>query len=229
MPGRYRRTNENGRSRFYILLSVIFIAVMFKWGIPYFMNVVAGKGGAKAVSEKDIIPPQIPILSALPEATNSASIVVEGFTEAKSALDFLVDDKIFVTDVSADDGSFAIRVGLVPGANRVQVRAADEAGNISISPVKLVTFDDKPIELTIASPKDGSEYFGKNSQIVEIKGEVNKPDSQVTINNSFVTLNSTGEFVHKMQLSAGDNEIVVVATDKAQNTTEAKLKIVYTP
>lgn len=202
---------------------------MAKWGVPYFMSVVAGNGGAKAAAVKDIIPPQIPILSALPEATNSSAIVVEGYTEAKAAIDFLVDDKIFVTDKAADDGSFAIRVGLNSGQNRIQVRAADEAGNMSTSVIKIVTYDDKPIILTILSPKEGSEYFGKNSQVVEIKGEVNKPDSQVTVNNSFVTLDNSGGFVHKFQLSGGENEIKAVATDKAQNTTEQVIKIIYTP
>lgn len=200
-----------------------------KWGIPYFMKVVAGNGGHKVTTEKDIIPPQIPILSALPEATNSSSIVVEGYTEGNAALDFLVNDKISLTDRAANDGSFVIRVGLSAGQNRIQVRAADVAGNMSTSPVKIVVYDDKPVELTISSPKDGSEYFGKNNQIIDIAGEVNKADADVTINNSFVTVDKSGAFIHKFQLSSGENELKIVATDKAQNTDQQTIKIVYTP
>jgi predicted secreted protein len=193
------------------------------------MKVVAGNGGQKVSVEKDIIPPQIPIISALPEATNSSSIVVEGFTEGRAALDFLVDDKISVTDRAAEDGSFRIRVGLASGQNRIQVRAADFAGNMSTSPVKMVVYDDKPVELTIVSPKDGSEYFGNNNQVIEIKGDVNKPEAQVVINNSFVIVDKSGSFIHKFQLSNGDNVLKIVATDKAQNTAEQSIKIVYTP
>ena len=229
MSGRYRNANENRRSRFYILLSVVFVGVMIKRGIPYFMNVVAGNGGQKITTENDIIPPQIPIISALPEATNSSSVIVEGYTESKAALDFLIDDNISVTGRAADDGSFAIRVSLSHGENRVQVRAADQAGNMSISPVKIVFFDAKPVELTVSSPKDGTEYFGKYNQVIEIAGEVNKPEAEVTINNSFVIVDKNGAFLHKYQLSNGDNELKIIATDKAQNVAEQKIKIVYTP
>lgn len=229
MSGRYRRANENNRSRFYILLSIIFVGVMIKWGIPYFMSVVAGNGGHRMSQDKDIIPPQTPILSALPEATNSATVIVEGYSEGKAALDLLINDKIATTDRVKDDGSFSVRGSLETGSNRIQVRVADDAGNISVSPVKLVIYDNKPVELTISSPKDGSEFFGKNSQVIEIKGEVNKPEAQVTINNSFVSVDKSGAFLHKFSLSNGDNEIKVVATDNAQNTAEKSFKIVYTP
>lgn len=202
---------------------------MIKWGIPYFMKVVAGNGGQRITQEKDIIPPQTPIVSALPEATNSSSILVEGYTEGKAALDLLINDKISTTDRANNDGSFAIRGNLDTGSNRIQIRAADEAGNQSVSPIKIVIYDNKPVEITISSPKDGSEFFGKNSQIIEVKGSVNKPEADVTVNNSFVVVDKTGGFVHKYQLSGGDNEIKIVATDNAQNTAESTVKIVYTP
>ena len=229
MAGRYRKANENNRSRFYILLSVIFVGVMLKWGVPYFMNVIAGNGGQKAAALKDIIPPQVPITSALPEATNSSSLIIEGYTEGGAAIDVLVDDKVTMTDKANVDGSFAIRISLATGQNRIQVRAADESGNVSSSAIKIVDYDDKPIEVTIFSPKNGNEYFGKNGQIIEIKGEVSKADSEVTINNSFVVLDKTGSFLHRFQLAEGSNEIKVIATDKAGNTSENILKTVYTP
>ena len=229
MAGRYRTSKEKNRSRFYILLSIVFVVVMIKWGVPFFVNFIAGKGAVRQSQDKDIIPPQTPVLSALPEATNSSYLTVEGYTEAGASLDLLINDSISLTAKATEDGSFSIAGTLSSGSNRAYVRATDEAGNASTSEVKLVTFDDKPIELTIISPKDGSEYFGKNSQVVDISGEVSKPDSQVIVNNSFVVVEKDGKFVHRYQLSGGNNEIKILASDRAGNTAEKTIKILYTP
>lgn len=229
MAGRYRTSRESNRSRFYLLLSVVFVVIMFKWGIPFLMDVIAGKGEISQVEDKDVIPPQTPLLSALPEATNSSSMVVEGYTETGASLEYLINDTISQIGKALEDGSFSTPVRLQAGSNRVYVRAIDEAGNASTSEVEIVVFDDKPVELIIISPKDGSEFFGKNSQIIEITGEVNKKDSQIVINNSFVLVDSLGKFIHRFQLSDRNNEINVIASDMAGNTDSKTIKILYTP
>lgn len=229
MAGRYRTSKETNRSRFYILLSIIFVIVMIKWGVPFFVNTIAGNGGTRQNQDKDIIPPQSPVLSALPEATNSAEILVEGYTEAEASLDILINDNIVLVEKAGEDGSFSAVAPLTAGSNRVNVRATDEAGNISSSEVKIVIFDNKPIELTITSPKDGAEFFGKNNQVIDIAGEINKVDSEVIINNSFVLIDKDGKFSHRYQLANGNNEIKVLASDTAGNTAEKMITILYTP
>jgi len=203
--------------------------VLIKWGIPFFISAVAGTGATRQSTIKDVIPPQPPILSALPEATNSSSLLIEGYTEANAALDFLVNDRISITDKAKEDGSFSAIVTLDNDSNRVQVRASDEAQNISVSEVEIVKFDSTPIEITITSPKDGTEFFGKNNQVIDIKGEVNKSDSQVIINTSFVVIEKSGSFVHRIQLQNGTNEIKVVASDRAGNSAEKTFTLIYTP
>ncbi len=229
MAGAYRTKQIKTRSRFYILLSVVFVFALFKWGIPFFVNAIAGTGATRQNVDQDVIPPQAPVLSAIPEATNSSSILLEGFTEASASLDVLINDKISVTDKAMEDGSFSIVATIEAGSNRVQVRAADEAGNMSVSEVKIVVYDNKPIELTIQSPKDGTEFFGKNSQIIDIKGSVSKVDTQVIINSSFVIVERDSTFTHRFQLQSGENTIKVVASDKAGNTAEKTLTLIYTP
>jgi bacillopeptidase F len=229
MPGRYRQSRTNNRSRFYILLSIIFIVVMYKWGLPLFMSVIAGNGAQRAALVKDIIPPQTPVISALPDATNSAQIVVEGYTEADASVELLLNDQSNKIDKADDSGSFSFNTTLAAGQNRIQVRAKDAAGNESMSDVSLVTFDNKPIDLTITSPADGTEYLGSNNQVVDITGSVSKTESQVLVNNSFATVDASGNFDHRFMLSSGDNTITVTATDDAGNTTTKSIKLTYTP
>jgi hypothetical protein len=229
MTGRYKQSQYKNKSRFYIFLSVVFVVVMFKWGIPIFMNLVAGNGGQRVDTAKDIIPPQSPVISALPEATNSSRVSIEGFTEAGATVELLVNDKVDKVIVADETGAFSFEAVLISGQNRILLRAKDETGNESMSEVFLIQFDNKPINLVITSPKDGSEYFGKTSQVVDIKGSVDKPNSQVLINNSFVQVDKNGSFVHRFMLSGGDNNITIAASDRAGNTTESKIRIIYTP
>jgi bacillopeptidase F len=229
MAGRYRLNKERNLSRFYILLSIIFVVIMFKWGVPFLMEVIAGKGTIRATQDEDIIPPQSPVLSALPEATNNASLLVEGYTETGAGLELLVNDTVSRSDVALENGFFSMQALLSQGSNRVYVKATDAAGNSSASEVKLVTFDNEPLEITVIHPRDGSEFFGKNSQVIDISGEVSKSEVQAVVNNSFLTVDKDGKFTHRYQLASGDNEIKVVATDKAGNMDEKTIKVLYTP
>ncbi len=229
MTGRYKQSQNKNRSRFYIFLSVVFVFVMFKWGIPLFMNLVAGGGATRLDASKDIIPPQSPIVSALPEATNSAKLVIEGFTEAGANVELLLNDQVNKMIVADPNGAFVFETLLISGQNRVQLRAKDAANNESLSEVFLVTMDSKPIELVVSSPKDGSEYFGKTNQIIDITGEVDKAGSQVTINNSFVMVDKSGTFLHRFMLTGGENILKIVASDKAGNTVAKSIRLIYTP
>lgn len=229
MSGRYKQSQNKNKSRFYILLSVIFVIVMFKWGLPLFMDFVAGSGAQRVDTNKDIIPPQSPVISALPDATNSARVTIDGFTENGAQIELLVNDLVEKISVADENGAFVFESSLISGQNRVQLRAKDKAGNESMSEVTLIVFDSKPIELTVSSPKDGSEYFGKINQVIDIKGEIDKPSGQVTINNSFVQVDKNGAFVHRFMLQGGENNITIVASDNAGNTAEKFLKLIYTP
>lgn len=229
MMGRYRRSQEGNRSRFYFLLSIVFVFVVIKWGFPFFIRIIAGDGVAINKTEEDIIPPQMPMLTPLPEATNEAMIIVEGYTEAGAKLELNINDVLSKTDTAKEDGSFRIEASIQNGQNRVQVRAVDLANNASMSEVKLVTLDKEPVVLTISSPKDGTEFIGKNSQVVDITGKTNKQSTQVLANNSFVDVGRDGTFTYKYSLNAGENEIKLVASDKAGNKDEKTIKLTYSP
>ena len=229
MAGQYRASKERNRSRFYILLSVIFVIIMAKLGVPWMINTISGPERREAtINGNDIIPPQQPAISALPEATNSARLFVEGYTESGAEVELLVNDVTAGSTRADEGGLFKFDAATLKlGQNRVGVTATDSAGNTSQSPVSLITFDNTPIVLTVNSPSNGSEYFGKANQTIEIKGEVNKDESQVLVNNSFALVEDEGIFIYRLMLSDGENTIKVIATDKSGNKDEAELKIIF--
>ncbi|HAS69354.1 TPA: hypothetical protein DCS00_04285, partial [Candidatus Collierbacteria bacterium] len=119
MTGRYKQSQKKSRSRFYIFLSVVFVFVMFKWGLPLFMNLVAGNGAQRINTDNDIIPPQSPIISAIPDATNSARLTIEGFTEAGASVELLLNDQVDKIIRADETGTFVFETTLISGQNRI--------------------------------------------------------------------------------------------------------------
>ncbi len=225
------RKGKGGSGLIWGILAIVFLVVMFKWGMPWFINVLAGPSGPKAASvnpTEDVVPPQIPVLSPLVEATNSATIKVDGFTQAKVEVDAFINDQQVANTNSDDQGKFKLEFKLNDGSNKIQVKAKDKAGNVSRSVVKTVVFDKKGVDVTIDQPKDGSEIFGQNSQNVTFTGKVTKTDATVTINGNYARVDANGNFNLVVSLSQGDNNVSVKATDKAGNTVEKVVKVKLT-
>ncbi len=198
------------------------------WGVPALID-IAAKGGGKEIQNqnKDTIAPQKPSLSAIPEATNSAQIVVEGYTEAEvEAQLFLnqIPDEVVKTD---SEGKFHFKLSLIKGENEVYVKAKDLAGNESESEKYQIIFDNKPLEILIESPNEGQEFFGIGGQKVSIKGKVNKHKVRLDINNLFVGVDKDGKFEAKVKLVEGENVVKLKARDKAGNVAEKELKLFY--
>jgi hypothetical protein len=228
MNGKYRGSKVKSRSGFYIVLSIVFLVVLFKWGLPLFFNVISGPANKQsATAFKDNVPPQVPMISALPEATNAAKIRIEGFTEKEVDTDLLINDNVVDTEKTDANGAIILNGTLEAGSNRIIVRATDSSSNTSQSPVILINFDSKPVDLTVTSPKDGSEYFGGTNQTVDIKGTVSKPTATVIVNGSYAMVDKDGNFTQRIMLANGDNNIKIKATDTAGNTAESSLKLVF--
>lgn len=225
------RRRRGGSGIVWGVLAIGLIVVMFKWGLPWFIDVLAGPAALKAPSVssgEDIVPPQIPALSPLVEATNSATLMIEGYTEGRVAVDIFVNDAQVVSTYSDDKGMFRSELKLSEGSNKIQVTAKDNAGNSSQSVVKTVNFDKKGVEITVDSPKDGSEVFGQNNQNVTFSGKVSKPDASVNINGNYARLDANGNFSSIVRLSQGDNNISVKAIDRAGNTIEKTVRVKLT-
>ncbi len=228
---RYGTKKKKGASGWiYFVLTVIFVLLMVKWGVPLFVNLVAGptstKGGLSG--GEDNVPPQTPSLSALPEATNSAMVRIEGYTEKQVEVALLRNEELAATTQSDESGAFGFDLDLVDGENRIQVKANDGQGNESATVVKTIVYDKSEIVITIDSPADDAEVFGRSSQNLTISGKVNQAGANVMVNGSYSRVDSEGRFSAVIRLNEGDNNILVRATGRAGNVAEKTIPVKLT-
>ena len=125
--------------------------MFLKWGVPLFLEIISGPSGKKVKITEEAIPPIIPQLSALPEATFSASISVEGFTDAGVEVTAVINDQDGDTRITDKDGAFSLTAKLADGENKIQVKAKNGDQKESVSVIKIVSRDDKPINIPLES------------------------------------------------------------------------------
>lgn len=217
---------------YFVLLTIGAIVILFFYGIPIlgkFAGFVSdlGKSG-KAISINDKTPPAPPRFDFLNNFTNQENLNITGNTEAGATVNLTFNGAS--EDTLADkDGRFQFSVKLLNGENTYSAMATDAAGNVSQkTQTYALTFDNKPPELTIASPNDGSQFFGSNQRQVTINGNTDT-GSQITINDRFVTVDDTGKFQYTTTLNDGENKFKVKSTDQAGNTTEKEITLTFTP
>jgi len=224
----YRSRAEQKKSRLYLILALLISLLLLKWGVPLAVEIIARTGHySTEQGENDILPPQPPVLAALPEATNSGKLKIEGYTEAGAELSVWLNDTLDTTDEADEDGNFTIWIDLDEGENEIAIKAKDEAGNESYSSSETVVWDKEPLEMEVNNPQDGTEYFGQQSQTVEVSGKVNKEDTRVTINGLYTSVDSEGNFSHSLRLNEGENKIEIKASDPAGNEVEITLTVRY--
>lgn len=228
--GSYRTQNKKRLSRFYVLIALVLVFVMFKWGFSFLIDIIAKTGGSAAQTsqtEGDLVAPQAPVISALPEATNSASLKVEGYTEADVEVEYFINGRRVLSETTDEIGFYEAVLNLESGENLIEIVAKDEAGNESRSKVSSVEYDFTSPEITIVSPEENQEIFGQLNQTLSVSGEVSEIDADLRVNNTYVRLDSNGGFVQEIKLNEGDNEIKIVATDLAGNVTEKVISVKY--
>lgn len=224
----YKSRAKQKKSRYYLILSLILALALLKWGFPLAIDIVGKTGGSSLMTtDEDFLAPQPPVLEALPEATNSARLKIEGYTEARAELSVWLNDKLEASDTADDEGAFVIWIELNSGENEITVKAKDEAKNESFSVTKRVELDKEPLELEVSNPQDGSEYFGQQNQTIEVTGKVSKSKAKVTINGLYTNVDSDGVFGHALRLSENENVIEIKASDPAGNTSMISLSVRY--
>lgn len=179
------------------------------------------------VENEDQIPPQTPILSAPPAATNSAKLPVTGFGEAGAEVVLIIDGQEIGRSEIEANGQFELDVPLTEGENQVSIYSVDEAGNESrqTRSYRLVLDTEAP-SLELDQPTDGDSFELRKNQTIEVRGKT-EPKAKVYLNERLVYADSQGEFSARHQLSEGENKLQFRIVDEGGNVTEKEITVQF--
>ena len=216
---------------FYLILSILFILAMVKWGVPGFIQLitfVTDSGSGRPVSSGLKIPPQTPALTPIAEATFSSTIKVSGIAQPGVAVKLISNGQTKDEQDADIDGNFAFNsVSLLEGKNIIGVQSVNKDGLESNIAQAEVFFDNERPGLELTSPEDEAEFNGSAQRTVEIVGSMGEKGG-VTINGNFVSVSASGDFSYRFPLEPGLNEITIVAADRAGNQATRLLRLHFT-
>ena len=212
------------------LLTIGFLLLLIFVGFPLFIKASVLLGDMRSGTgqdKNDTIPPVPPRIIANVEATQSATISLRGYAEPGSAVTLYTNTDKGTEVVTDKDGNFIFSdIKLMGGENHFYAVAKDSAGNESQPSGRLtIAFDNEAPEITLSSPEDGSRYFDEEREVL-VSGQTD-PDANVRVNDYVVVVDTEGNFVKRLQLLTGENEITVVAKDKAGNESKETLIVHY--
>lgn len=212
-------------------LTVTLIALLFLFGIGAISGasefVVSIFGNDSSLVFSDNTPPAPPRIDTPDDYTSDSEIRLTGSAEQNATVTILLNGKSKEILVDAS-GSFTTEIELTNGENEISAFTTDQAGNESSrSKTFIIVFDNQKPELVIVRPTDG-QTISDNNNITTIEGSTNE-EAKITINGRFVVVNDDNSFTYDYQLSEGENELIIVATDMANNSIETTLRVTYSP
>jgi bacillopeptidase F len=211
-----------------IILAIGFVAVKFGLELLVKMAIFLSPKNQPVVQEQKRLLPA-PVINSTPSATNSAQIKISGYASSMANVSLTVNGEVNDSLVADADGYFESEIKLEKGENFVSVKYTDTSANESRESQSIsIIRDDESPELTIDSPANAAILHGQDQKTAEIKGKT-EPDTSLTVNNRYVSVQADGSFSYKLGLQEGDNEITITAKDKAGNLTEKKLTLRWQP
>lgn len=213
----------------YTFLTILLLVLIFKFGLTAAVKVSEFLQRNKPLPESSLSENLLPApqFYPLPEATNSASLKLSGFSQPNGKIEiFLNDLNIKSFDVDSE-GKFEGFLSLSLGLNKIYAVTKDNEGRQSPSSrVWTIFFEDSPPMLEILEPADGTII--RKTAIVVIKGKAT-PASKVTINDHQVVIDNEGSFSYSFRLQTGENKFTIVCLDPAQNRTEKEWILNFEP
>ncbi|MED4017411.1 S8 family serine peptidase [Sutcliffiella cohnii] len=154
--------------------------------------------------------------------TNESSVTVEGTSAPSTTVHVYNNGEEVGTASTSSQGTYSVEVSLSEGENSLTAKASTENGMTDASEAVVVVLDQVAPEVEITSPVDGLKT---NRETVTVEGTVEDENiDSVTVNGQSATV-SNGTFSKRILLDEGANEIEVVATDKAGNTSSDSMTV----
>lgn len=210
----------------FIVLSILFFTFGFKLVIQssIFLNNIFSKETVQEEQQSDDFFGVLDV-DPVPNATNSAKIIVSGSTNNYPKIAIYINSKkVSETNVERS-GTFSEEVGdLKKGENSVYVRAiAEKEKKSKKSDTYQVTYlSDKP-KLEVTEPSDNSTT---NKQEIKVAGTTDK-DVSISVNNAPVVVDINGKFQTTVRLKDGENKLEIIAEDIAGNQEKKTITVVY--
>src|SRR3989338_1264200 len=181
-----------------VVLIIVGIIAAFQIGLPLLAKIVVGlsflrkdKGITEKSADSLLFPP---VLNSLPEATNSAMIIVSGFTDKNSPVVLTVNGHEDKTD-SDIDGRFEFRgVALQEGQNEIEAYLIREDKKRSASSLSII-YKKEPPEINTTEPENGRKFLGEEKSVA-IRGTTEK-DARVSVNDRFIIVGREGDFEYQ--------------------------------
>lgn len=215
------------------VITLVLVIILIVIGIPaltklaVFFSSKPDLGGSES---QDTLAPVSPQLNTPPEATNSAELSFSGYAESGTEVLLKRDDVVVQKSLVDASGSFSFpSIQLQKGSNEFRLTSIDQSGNESApSPLVRINYDNEKPKLSLSSPKEGAQFFGASERLIAITGETDQ-DTHVVLNNRSLVVGSDGSFTTSYELQEGENQLQIIATDKAGNITSTTIKVAYQP
>ncbi|HET7580184.1 MAG TPA: S8 family serine peptidase [Bacillales bacterium] len=176
----------------------------------------------RALVSYEVVPPTI----TAPEDgsfTNQDTVTVKGKAAPTTDITIYNNGEQAATASTADDGTFSADITLVNGQNKITATASTESGTTAPSKPVTITLDQQKPGLVIDSPKDG---WKTNEMAVSVEGTATDDHlAWVKVNGEKADVQGDGSYVHRMLLNSGENQITVVAADKAGNKRTKQISV----
>lgn len=230
--GRLERVQEKKMMNTIIMYVVILFVVLyfiFTFGIKLLLNTSSFISGlfpqpsTKPLSKTEDSFSSIDI-SSIPQATNSAKIIVSGSVLNFDSLVFYLN-KVKVKEVDSPSDIFNEEIGdLEKGENSIYILAKSKDSKTEKSTITYKVFykSEKP-KLEISEPSDNSTT---SNQEIKVKGSTDK-ETYIHINEMPVVVDANGNFEIAIRLKDGDNQIIAKAQDIAGNEETKTIKVTY--
>lgn len=212
------------------IISIIILVFLF--GVPLLINLsllFEKSGGTNSQSDATSTYIASPVINPMPQATNSAQILLSGSAQKGLTVMLYVNDvKVDEKEVDEDSNFSFDDIEVDEGENTIKTKAKDNKKNVSVYSEEIkITYLNKPPSLSIDEPTDGKS-FGKDDSPIQVKGKTD-PKVKVTVNDFWAIVDAGGNYSYILPLQGGENRIKAVATDEAGNKTEKEVRVNYSP
>lgn len=163
------------------------------------------------------------ITNANPEIRFTVSDSDSGINE--TSIQLLIDSQPITGEIQkseSGDGyecSYTPDVALDDGSHTITVNVMDNDGNSANEQTQSFTIDTTPPTLEITQPTEGLITNSNSVTVIGTTNDITSKPVTLTINGENVEVQPDGSFEKEVSLISGNNQITIIATDKAGKST----------